>query len=73
MPHLISEASGDLARQQLRQARPFGPGLSEKEAAPAEHLRVIGSSFNDPGEDWCEFQWFDPEWRPLGSQRIGGY
>ena len=34
---------------------------------------VTGSSFSDPGDDWCEYTLVDEEGNVLASRRIQGY
>ena len=52
---------------------PFGPGFSEKELEGAEVLEVHGSSFTDPGPDYCEFKLLDGDGEVLKIKRVGGY
>ena len=72
MPHLIRKLTGAEARLAATDAPPFGPGVGEEKALDIDALEVWGSSFDDPGEDWCEFRAFNGD-RPLGAWRVPGY
>lgn len=52
---------------------PFGPGFSAAKADAAERMEVWGSSFSDPGPDYCEFRLFDSEGRQIDRRRVDGY
>jgi hypothetical protein len=52
---------------------PFGPGFSEDELEGAEVLEVHGSSFSDPGPDYCEFKLLDAEGNVLLTKVVGGF
>lgn len=47
---------------------PFDPGLVEQ----ADRLEIHGSSFEDPGDDWCEFKLMLGT-QCIASQRCAGY
>lgn len=36
--------------------RPMGAGITEAAAAEVTTMEVWGSSYNDPGDDFCEFR-----------------
>lgn len=36
-------------------------------------IEIWGSSFSDPGEDWCEYVLFTHEGGECGRKRIKGY
>jgi len=46
--------------------------FTEDEIQGAEKLEIWGSSFNDPGEDWCEYRLFFPGGKQKAI-RIPGY
>jgi hypothetical protein len=46
---------------------PFGPGFSEGEVRGAARLVLVGSSFNDPGEDWTRWELRDKTGRVIRS------
>lgn len=71
MPHIIETFQGPPARQKALEAPPFGPGFATNEAI--ERLELWGSSFSDPGDDWCEWRSFNAKGEKLISQRTPGY
>jgi hypothetical protein len=73
MPHLIKVNTGEKARKEARTPRPFGPGLPDSVVSRIEKLEVVGSSFNDPGADWCEFRGYDADGKIITSRRVMGY
>jgi hypothetical protein len=72
MAHLIRTLTGADARLAATDAPPMGPGVRESDALDIETLEVWGSSFNDEGEDWCEFRAFRGETQ-VGTWRVQGY
>jgi hypothetical protein len=38
-----------------------------------DRLTIHGSSFSDPGDDWCEFRAFDALGTEIAYQRVNGY
>ena len=50
-------------------AKRFSPALAEQ----AARMEIHGSSFNDPGEDFCEFRLIDTAGVVFVSKRIPGY
>jgi hypothetical protein len=73
MPHLIKVNAGEKARKAARTPRPFGPGLPDSVVSRSEKLEVVGSSFDDPGADWCEFRAYDADSQLIASRRVMGY
>jgi hypothetical protein len=73
MPHLTKAKTGEKARKEARAPRPFAPGLPDSVASRTEKLEVVGSSFDDPGADWCEFRAYDADGRLITSRRVRGY
>ena len=52
---------------------PFGPGFSEEELEGATALEVYGTSFSDPGPDYCEFKLLDAKGNVLLTKVVGGF
>lgn len=73
MPHVIDTKEGEAARKAAALSPPFGPGFSSEQTEKTEKMVVTGSSVNDPGDDWCEFEIFDAEGVSLAKKRIAGY
>jgi hypothetical protein len=73
MPHLIKASTGDEARKEARTPRPFGPGFPDIVVGRIQKLEIVGSSFNDPGADWCEFRAYDADGKLITSRRVMGY
>jgi hypothetical protein len=69
MPHVIKSNTVEKARM----PRPFGPGLPDSVVSRIEKLEVVGSSFNDPGADWCELGAYDADGKLITSRRVMGY
>ena len=60
--------------QQATSKPPFGAGFSAeqvKDIKPTK-LELWGSSFDDQGEDFCEYRLFNGE-QMVASKRVGGY
>lgn len=53
--------------------QPLGGGFTPAELAGAVVLEIHGSSFSDPGPDFCEFRAFDVEGRQVAVKRVDGY
>jgi hypothetical protein len=73
MPHLIKVNTGEKARKEARMPRPLGPGLPDNVVSRVEKLEVVGSSFDDPGADWCEFRAYDADGELITCRRVMGY
>lgn len=71
--HLIETLSGEAARTLATTRSPYGPGFSQEEAQTIHTLEVHGSSFNDPGPDYCEFRAINAQGQPFPPRRITGY
>lgn len=76
--HLVSKtAASEAGREALVRAAtsrpPFGPGFGEAAVEKAEALEVHGSSFSDPGPDFCEFRLLDADGEVIATRRVGGY
>lgn len=74
MPHKIqTHKTKEAAQAVAGTSPPFGPGFSQDTVEKTATLEVWGSSFKDPGEDWCEFRAFDENGNEIDKQRLGGY
>lgn len=71
MPHIIETLHGLEARQKALETPPLGPGLTIIEWV--DRLELWGSSFSDPGDDWCEWRIYDAEGAKRFTHRIPGY
>ena len=71
--HLVSEVAGAQAKVAAADKPPFGPGFTPDEATKTEKLQVWGSSFSDPGGDFCKFVAFDAAGQVVGTKIVGGY
>lgn len=70
--HLIETLTGKAARTLATTRSPYGPGFSQEEAQRIHTLEVHGSSFTDPGPDYCEFRASNAQGH-LPPRRITGY
>jgi len=52
---------------------PFGPGFLVSDLREAETLEAHGTSFGDPGPDYCEFRLLDADGKVLKVKRVGGF
>ena len=74
MPHLIEKHEEvESAQRAAKAGAPFGPGFSADVIEKTAKLEVWGSSFKDPGPDYCEFRAFDADGNKVGERRVGGY
>ena len=73
MPYIVEESQGQMARQKAQEKPPFGPGFTVDDAQKVGRLELWGSSFSDPGGDWCEWRAFDAEGKLLAKRRSSGY
>lgn len=64
----------DTITDKSRMAKPFGikEPFADELVQQADRLEIHGSSFSDPGADWCEFQLLEGD-KCLASQRVAGY
>jgi len=72
MPYLINEVTGDDVVKEATTKPPFGPGFNEKLAQQADRMEIWGSTFKDPGPDWCRFKLFNGE-EELATVTVNGY
>ena len=68
-----SSNNKDQIRRLATEPKPFGPAFTEEEANQAAFYEVWGSSFNDPGPDFCEFKLLDKDKNIIKTKRIAGY
>jgi len=59
-------------KQTATQSAPFGPGFDQETVEQADSMQVWGSSFDDPGADFVEFQLFNGD-KMIAKKRVGGY
>lgn len=71
--HLIHRGTGVAARELAASSPPFGPGFRDDVVSRVETVEVWGTSFDDPGQDFCEFRALDAAGSEIGRIRIGGY
>jgi len=63
--------TGDVTKEATARP-PFGPGFDETSARLADKMEVWGSSFGDPGNDFCLFKLFKGD-QKIGTRRVEGY
>jgi len=73
VPHLIGTHVDELAQRSAKTNPPFGPGLPADIVEKIVKLEMWGSSFKDPGADWCEFRAFNAEGEKIAERRVAGY
>ncbi len=74
MPYVIEEVKGAKLKDAAMLPVPFGPGFDAATVAKADRLVITGSSFSDPGPDYCLFELFKGEDKqPVATRRVGGY
>ncbi len=71
--NLHAKFEGGRARKQAEAVPPFGPAFAPEIIAKTETLEIHGSSFKDPGADFCEFRAFDAEGTLIATKRVEGY
>lgn len=71
--HLVTQFKGENARTMARLPAPGGPGLTPAESEKVERIEVWGSSFTDPGPDYCEFRMMDVAGKVLSTHRMEGF
>jgi hypothetical protein len=75
MPHRLHVHDTPEGAKTLAKLRPpMGPGVDEPDILEeVVRLETWGSSFKDPGEDYCEFRFFNKAGRLFHTVRIDGY
>jgi hypothetical protein len=68
--YLIQETTDKAA---MTRGTPGGPGVCREVAERAAKMQVWGSSFNDPGDDFCEFVLLDANGVVIDRRRVAGY
>jgi hypothetical protein len=71
--HQLDTVEGEELVRQATTKPPFGPGFSADEVARATKMESWGSSFSDPGDDFCLFKLFDSAGTLLGERRTEGF
>jgi hypothetical protein len=71
--YLIRKFTGESARLVAVETQPFGAGIDVKTSKTVERVEFWGTSFNDPGEDYCEFRLFDAQGAQIAKARVEGY
>jgi hypothetical protein len=71
--HLIEAHDGDAAVRVASERIPFGAGFPTEIAEKTKKLEVHGSSFNDPGPDFCLYRAFDADGQMIGERQVNGY
>ena len=71
MSHLIDTVEKDGLRARAMERPPFGPGFKVVPRG-ADRMEVWGSSFKDPGPDYCEFRLMKGT-KVLEVRRVEGY
>lgn len=69
----VNEYVGEDLTKMATARPPFGPGFQPEEVAKASKMEVWGTSFTDPGGDYCEFKLLDADGNVIGSRTVGGY
>lgn len=69
---IIKEANTEAFMQEACRS-PFGPKFDKITAARAAKMEVWGSSFNDDGEDFCEFRLFNEKGTQIATKRVTGF
>jgi hypothetical protein len=51
----------------------LGPEFSQEQIQPAVKMEVWGTSFTDPGPDFCLFHLFDANGVTIATKKVEGY
>jgi len=68
--YLIRETT---TQSEMLSLPPFGPGFPMAQVLIAKKMEVWGSSFSDPGEDYCVFKLIGEGGKVLEEKRVEGY
>ncbi len=71
--HLVDTLKGDSAKEAAYTKTPAGMGLDNKTVEKVITVEVHGSSFADPGPDFCVYVAKDAEGREIARHRREGY
>jgi hypothetical protein len=69
--NMIREVTTNVQKE-AAEGQPFGPGFDHALASKADRMEVWGSSFVDPGPDFCEYRLFEKGVR-IATKRVDGY
>lgn len=72
MPYLYESHEGIEAMMRVNIGH-AGPQFSPDQMSRAVKLNVWGSTFSDPGPDYCEFVLLDGDGEEIDTKRSGGY
>jgi hypothetical protein len=69
--YLISTYDQEMGRK-IATCEVFGPRFSDEEVDKSDKLEVWGTSFDDEGDDYCEFRLLK-ENEIISTKRVDGY
>jgi len=72
VPHTIEHLEGEAALELLTRSHCKVP-VDDLNFDDIAAVAVIGSSFSDPGPDWCEYQVLNHRGEVIRKHRIAGY
>jgi hypothetical protein len=70
--YLVRTVRGESLLGDATARKPFGPEFTKDQATAADRMEVWGSSFSDPGDDFCDFKLFSGT-EEIAVARVGGY
>jgi hypothetical protein len=68
--YIVDSFTGAKAKEVATAPPPFGAGFSNEQISSIESLEIIGTSFNDPGPDYCEFIVKDKKGKVIALKQI---
>jgi hypothetical protein len=71
--YIVDSFTGPKAKEVAISPPPFGPGFDGKRVEKIDSLTIMGTSFNDPGPDYCVFIACDNQFNVIAAKRIEGY
>jgi hypothetical protein len=71
--YIVDSFTGAKAKEVAIAAPPFGAGFDSKRVENIDSLTVMGTSFNDPGPDYCVFIACDNQFNVIAQKKIKGY
>jgi hypothetical protein len=72
MAYMIQKFHDQQAAELCARTGVLGANLPQA-AATVRTLELWGSSFNDPGKDWCEYRALDADGKLIAKRRSEGY
>jgi hypothetical protein len=69
--YLVSKHEGEEAAKRAAD-KLLGPGVPEDLAKQVDRLELWGTSFDDPGEDYCEWRLYSGD-KLLATRYVPGY